>query len=235
MTSTYRLITLATATTFFATLLLMLTGCNIVAPAVIAFSPPPTNDAAHKLADRPTVTFVDDRRNVLRDRGIRRLIGDRVMEQLLGKEVLSHEQGHAISTGDAMAVAGREADGELMSLSQIGSAVGAEQVIAIEMISFDLQSVDGSPRATAQFTVKVLDLVNRTKIFPADDGPDAQTLMVMLPVEQTFQPGLTREASREAELTLANLIADKVAKLFYKHEIRPLGANSASDATGRVR
>ncbi|MGI9014241.1 MAG: hypothetical protein ACR2GY_08325 [Phycisphaerales bacterium] len=214
----------------------VLNGCNIVGPAVVLAQGPPTIDAEHKLADRPTVVFVDDRRTVLGDRGIRRTIGDNVAEVLLSRGILNHERGHAISTADAMAVAGSEEVAHLKSLGAIAQEVGAEQIISIEMISFNMATIEGQPRAQAEFRVKVLDAVNRTRLFPAPDGPDARVMIAMLPVEQTFQPLLTRESAREAELTLAALVADKTAKLFYKHERGiELGGRSSPEANRRTR
>ena len=46
-----------------------------------------------------------------------------------------------------------------------------------------------------------------------------------LPPEIMFRPQRTRASAREAELALCDQIADEVAKLFYKHNIRPLGAS----------
>ena len=51
-------------------------GCNIVTPIVYAVSPPPKQPALYPLEDRPTVVYVDDRRNLLSYRSLRRRIGD---------------------------------------------------------------------------------------------------------------------------------------------------------------
>lgn len=201
-------------------------GCNIVGPIAVLASPPQTQDAEYKMADRVTAVYVDDRKNVLNDRGLRMFIGDRVLEHLMRNKVLKD----SIKTSNTMAAAGSERAGALKPLEQIGREVGAAQLIYVEMLSFGLEpDASGAPRAQATLRVKLIDVENRVRLFPptGEDVADARYMTVTLPPEQTYQPVLTRASQAEANRTLAEMIADRVAKLFYKWEVRPLGDNSA--------
>ena len=140
-------------------------SCNIVAPAAYLTVGQDKVPAAYEPQDRPTVVFVDDRQNVIPMNAsrVRREIADKVGTDLLEKEVLTE----VIAAQDAMAVVrNRDREGQLMSIDTIGEAVGAEQVIYIEMISFR-GSPDGySPRPSAACRLKMIDVPNRTRLFP---------------------------------------------------------------------
>lgn len=207
-----------------------LATCNIITPIAVIAEGPPTIDAEYKLPDRSTVVFVDDRRNILADFAIRRYIGDKVSEHLLRAKVVSD----AISTGDALVVAGRDQVGALMPIEQIGKEVGAAQLIYIELMKFSLEAPNGQPTATAELQVKVIDVENRTRMFPGTGAENSSRFMIVhLPPDQAFQPVLGRGARREAEYTLADMVADQVSKLFYEHERGiPLGHRMAPE-TGR--
>jgi hypothetical protein len=213
-----------------AAALVVIPGCNIIEPIAIVAEGPPTIDAEYKLPDRTTVVVVDDRRNILADRAVRRYIGDKVSEHLMKVNVLTD----AISTGDAMAVTGDERAGALMPLEQIGLEVGATQVISIELLKFSLEALDGQPTATAELQVKVIDLDIHKRVYPGEGVEDsARYMMVTLPPDQAFQPMLGRSARREAEYTLADLVAERVAKLFYKHERHSGSPSGLAPATSR--
>jgi hypothetical protein len=218
------------ASAILCALCLCVHGCNIVEPIAIIAEGPPTIDAEYELLDRSTVVFVDDRRNILADRAIRRYIGDKVSEHLLSAGVV----GDAISTGDALAVVGAEQAGALKPIEEIGKDVGAAQIIYVEMLKFALEAPDGQPTATAELQVKVIDVENSLRIFPADDADtSARMMLVMLPPDQAFQPMLGRSARREAEYTLADLVAERVAKLFYEHERHSGSPSGLAPATSR--
>jgi hypothetical protein len=213
-----------------ATALAVMSNCNIITPIAVIAEGPPTIDAEYKLPDRTTVVFVDDRRNILADFAIRRYIGDKVSEHLLGARVVTD----AISTGDALSVAGKEQAGALMPIEQIGKEVGAAQIIYIELLKFSLEAPNGQPTAIAELQVKVTDVENHARMFPGtSEADDPRYMIVSLPPDQAFQPMLGRSARREAEYTLAEMVADQVAKLFYEHERGiPLGHRMAPE-TGR--
>ncbi|MCZ6836629.1 MAG: hypothetical protein O7G85_12705, partial [Planctomycetota bacterium] len=80
-----------------------LSSCNIITPLVFVFSPDPTVEAVFPLEDRPTVVFVDDRRNLLTPTSLRRVLADQVTKDLMKQEVVTI----TISPQDAAVVARR--------------------------------------------------------------------------------------------------------------------------------
>lgn len=211
---------LATATLVATAALAALTStaCNIVGPAAFIIQGPPKQEAAFILPDRPTVVFVDDRKNVLPRTALRTLIGDTAAEELLATKTLSK----TISSRDAINLARVQETGRKpLSIDAIGEAVGAELVIYVNIISFGASDENGMPRPTAGAEVRVIDVVNDVRLFPVDAGNpyyiQAQTDAVSPDVLRT-QAGV-----RQVEDLLAVRLGDQVAKVFYEHERKPLG------------
>jgi hypothetical protein len=197
-------------------------SCNIVAPAAYIAIGQGKVPAAYEPQDRPTVVFVDDRQNVipLNASRIRREIADKVSTDLLEREVLTD----VIDARDAMSVVrNRDREGQLMSIDTIGAAVGAQQIIYIEMLSFR-GSPDGySPKPSAACRLKMIDVPNRTRLFPP---PTAEQPWFSVEVTSpAISPELYQSTGgrRQIESILAALLGDQVGKLFYKHVPDELG------------
>jgi hypothetical protein len=197
-------------------------SCNIVAPAAYVVLGEGKVPAAYEPQDRPTVVFVDDRQNVipLNASRIRREIADKVSTDLLEQEVLTE----VIAARDAMSVVrNRDREGQLMPIDTIGEAVGAEQIIYIEMLSFK-GSPDGySPRPSAACRIKMIDVPNRARLFPPPTAD--QSWFPVEIVSPPISPELyqSNEGRRQIESILAVLLGDQVGKLFYKHVPDELG------------
>lgn len=199
-------------------------SCNIVGPAAYLIGGQPKVDAQYALSDRPTVVFVDDPENILPNRSLRRLIGDRVAQELMVKKLVSI----TISSADAMAVAGRESYGKPLAIEEIGRAVGAEQVVFVNMTSFVLSPDNITPRPSGACLVKVIDVTTRERLFPTADGGfrgssgyPVQVAMRQVSLER-YRTTSSRRGIREQ---LANEIADQITKVFYRHVPRELGRN----------
>lgn len=196
-------------------------GCNIVTPAYAIVSGPAKRPAEFVLEDRPTLVFVDDRANVLSRRNLRREIADKMSQDLMVSEALTR----TISPRDGMAVALEETHGDPMPIDAIGRAVGAEQVIYVEMQSFLLSPDGTSPMPTARCSVKVIDAANRVKLYPpVGSSDDSRSIDVaMQPVStEMYKSSATR---RQLEDMLAQTAGTELAKLFYEHVPRELGKN----------
>jgi hypothetical protein len=198
-------------------------GCNIVAPAFYLLHGPPRTPAAYELEDRPTIVFVDDRANVI-DRNseyLRRRIADTASRILMQKELVMV----TIRPQDALALAKRnDRHREVMPVDAIGRAVGAEQIIYVQMLKFK-ETPDGvTPRPIAAAQVKVLDVINRTRLFPPAEEMDAYPLNVEMPPVNT-----ENYASMDSRTVILEMLADQtgveLAKLFYEHETKELGGN----------
>ncbi len=194
-------------------------ACNIITPAAYIIEGPASDDAQYTLPDRKVVIFVDDRKSVLSRTQLRTTIGDKVAADLLAKKLVPE----AVASRDAVAVARREESaGKQLSTAEIGEKVGAEVVIHVRMVSFELSEPGGNPRPNAVALVKVIDATNRARLFPADpEAPGAEVRSTMNEVGMDLYNSTTGRRSIE-DLLAANL-GDRIGKLFYKHERNELG------------
>ncbi len=215
--------TTAWALVITASVAAFLSACNILQPAAYLAMGQPKAPAKYVLENRPTVVFVDDRNNAIpiNSSRVRRAIADDVTKQLMSRKLVMM----TISPRDAMALSrNQDREGKLMSMGEIGEAVGAEQLIYIEMLSYRGSPDNVTPRPSAACRLKVLDIVKKVRLFPAPSAEkDWQEIIVQgAPVS----PELYRSSAgrRQIEQMLAAEIADKVTKLFYKHIPDELGS-----------
>jgi hypothetical protein len=202
---------------------LWLPACNIVGPAVFLAGGLPKVEAQHTLADVPTLVFIDDRENRIRGSiNLRRTIAETTSRVLMDRKLVTR----TISPNDAMTLATqRERNSRLLSIEEIGTMVGARQVVYVEMTQFQ-NSPDGySPRPTAACSVRVIDLDAHQRVFPAAGSQETsrQVRVVMRPVDpEVFRTRSTRDKVHEE---LAVELGQEIAMLFYEHEVRELGGN----------
>jgi hypothetical protein len=218
---TDRLLTIAL---MLLALALVIAGCNIAGPVAYFVGGPPSVNAEYKLPDRPTVVYVDDRANTIGTNApaIRRAIAEKVSEDLMVKKLVTT----TISPRDAMGVvATSDRHGELMPIDAIGRAVGAEQIIYVQMLSFSGTSDGATPRPTAVCRVRVIDVVERKRLFPPPDSQEASRLLEVNTRE--VDPAMLRSAASRLKVyqALADETGEQIAKLFYKHEIKELGGS----------
>ncbi len=203
--------------------LLLAGGCNVVAPVAAVISGPPKRDAQFVLPKRRTVVFVDDRQGVipLRSAQVRRRIGRGVTRILNTRDDLL--PGLMIDAGDAIALAdARDRSGGLVPLGVIGREVGAEVLIAVRIDVFSLAG-GRIPQPTAQASVWVLDITERRRLFPPPESREPATT-ASASLFESNPLGVTDEAAQVARsFALAEQLADSVAKLFYRHEVKELG------------
>ncbi len=215
--------TRARAMVIAASVATFLSACNILGPAVYMIKGQPKAPAMYVLEDKPTVVFVDDRNNAIpiNSSRVRRAIADNVTKQLMSRKLILM----TISPRDVMALSrNQDREGKLMSMGALGETVGAEQLIYIEMLSYRGSPDNVTPRPSAACRLKVIDIVNKTRLFP---GPDADKNWQEIIVQAApVSPELYRSSAgrREIEQMLSAAIADKVTELFYKHIPDELGS-----------
>jgi hypothetical protein len=197
-------------------------GCNIVAPASYIISGPPSVEAQHTLADVPTVIYIDDRSNQVNPVSLRRVIAETAGEDLMEKKLLTT----TISPQDAMNIAARnDRNKQIMSIEEIGKAVGAKQVIYVEMLQFS-DTPDGfTPRPLAACRVRVVDVENRQRVFPGPDVRDTSHPMQVMTREVDPELYRTRSGRLQVFQALALETGHEIGKLFYKHERKELGGS----------
>lgn len=202
---------------------LVASGCNIVGPAAYIVGGPGSIDAEHALADRPTVVFIDDRENIVNPTSLRRLIAEKVSQDLMTRKVVMR----TISPHDAMSLASRhDTHKDVMPVDAVGRAVGAEQIVYVEMLVF--QDSEGQvPRPVAACRVRVIDVENRERLYPPRDAE--RPFRVLEVRMREVNPDLYRSRATRYQISesLANELGDRIAKLFYKHE-RDLGGRLES-------
>jgi hypothetical protein len=198
-----------------------LASCNIGVPALYLIDGPPKTEAVYKPKDLPTVVFVDDRATVMPRVALRALLGDSVSSHLMKEGVLKK----TISSKDAIAYArARESEKKLLSMDAIGRAVGAEQLIYVEMVRFELADAASSPTPQAVCKVRVVDVIGRERLFPVGDEGDYYPVAVQM---KPVNPDVYRSSStlRALEEQLTGELSVAIAKLFYRHETRETGGN----------
>jgi hypothetical protein len=111
----------------------------------------------------------------------------------------------------------------VVSNQDIAEAVGADQLVYIEIMRFDLTAGGYSGKPTAVLNVKVLDIADSRIVFPEpESGQMIHQLLVELP---TVDIELFRSLSGRSQIKeqLAIESGDAVARLFYEYEPRILG------------
>lgn len=197
-----------------------LPGCNIVGPASYIVMGQGKVDAEYALQDRPTVVFIDDRENLVNPVMLRRAIAEKASEELMVQEIVTR----TISPSDAIQLVSRyDTNEEVMPIDAIGRAVGAEQIIYVEMVSFD-ESMDGfTPRAAGTCRVRVIDVANRARLFPPPEADVPYRTLQVVTEEVSTELYRSRTSRMQIGELLAAQMGDRIAKLFYHHEARELG------------
>lgn len=196
-------------------------GCNLAGPALYVLQGPPKTPAAHNLADRPTVVFVDDRRNALPRFELRGVICDAAIQTLMKEKIVTR----GIDSREVLnLVRKQDTDKDLMPIDQIGRVAGAEQIVYVRIVAFMITPDGYTPRPVAGAEVRVIDVVAREKIFPE---PDQETARY---VEATLEPQALDDyqntgARRQMEDRLARQLGKTIAQLFFDHERKELGGN----------
>ncbi len=200
-----------------------LASCNIMTGAAYILGGQPKVAAEYKLEDRPTVVFVDDRGNVIEQNAIRtrQAIAEKVSEELMVEKLVTI----TIRPADALAVARRQdREGNILAIDAVGTSVGAEQVIYVEMVAFQ-GSPDGyTPRPMAACRVRVIDVPNRVRLFPSPEAQEPSRLVQLVSPDVSLDLYQSAAGRRQIEKSMANQLGDRIAELFYKHVPNEVGS-----------
>jgi hypothetical protein len=195
-------------------------GCNYLIPAAYLIEGPPKEPARYELPRRKTVVYVDDRANRMTRAALRTAVGEEVGTLLLQQALVPE----VVSSRDAVAYARRvDTADKQVSIRKIGEAVGAEQVVYIEVDDYRISADGATPRPAAMVSVKVIDVGSGARLWP--DGTDSGERLVIRTREQSMDLYNSSAGRRQVEDALAKQVAEDVSKLFYEHEKRELGGN----------
>ena len=196
-------------------------GCNMAVPALYVIQGPQKRPAQFTLPeDRKLVVFVDDRENVVSRLQLRAQladdVGSRIQQEELVREVVSGRE--LIAYVRRVETASRR-----VPIDELGKVVGADLVLYVEMDAFTLSADGASATPVASAYVKVVDLKEKRRIFPAD-GDDPRGFPVSSEVKNMdVEMYRTSAARRKAEDLLERQFAEEVARIFYEHDPKNFG------------
>lgn len=203
-------------------------GCNIVGPAMIMIEGPGEVKAAYKLdPTKKTVIFVDDPANKIAQRRIRSQIGTVAQDTLLQKKLV--REGNMIDTRAALAVADRGlgagsessvsgggSGSKLLSVTEIGEAVGAEVLVYVLITRFDVISDNPDFAPTSTIDVKIFDVTTHSRLWPpgGEQGYRTDFSKRTSKIDQVQ----SRSGALQAQSDLARLTGLGLAQMFYDVE-----------------
>ncbi|MEZ6242860.1 MAG: hypothetical protein R3B57_07425 [Phycisphaerales bacterium] len=188
-------------------------GCNIVGPAFLAIHGPEKVGTVYQLDHTKTgVVFVDDPASRVAQRRLRTQIGAVATQDLLDKKVVLD----MIDTRSIMTVSAKDRHGSVLSMQELGEAVGADFIIHALVTEFTLSADGVSNMPTATLQVRVYDVLQQKTVWPSGDGE-----MYPLTIQARNMPGFAPQGDERlaAEGKLADQLGLALAQLFYKHEI----------------
>jgi len=186
-------------------------GCQQLA---VLFLPDtrPLVRAEFKLPRGKTAVLVDDFMVDIEDAAVKGRIADRVIELLGTQRALRKVE--FVSSDKLDALTTETPDGKLVSIRALGKQLGADTVIYVNITQFDLQSDPQTPLAlpSGGARVKVIKSETGARLWPIDIAGRS------IRVRGRREPE-TVEAKNRAKWTgvLVDMLAGKIAKLFYDH------------------
>lgn len=195
-------------------------GCNYLMPAAYIIEGPPKEPARYELPRRKTVVYVDDQANRMTRAALRVAVGEEVGTALLQQALVPE----VISSKDAVAYARKvDTSDKQVSIRKIGEAVGAEQVVYVNIEEYRISADGATPRPAAIVNVKVIDVGSGARLWP--DGTDAGERLIVRTREMSTDLYNSSAGRRRVEDELAKQVGEDISKLFYEHEKRELGGN----------
>ena len=195
-----------------AATLLAAGGCQAAGAAAYAGTPPDTIKAQYVLPKAPTLVLVESYGNA----GEATLYADQLGVALV-RQLKDHQVGQEV---DPQLLAKlREDDTEKydkMTIDGIGRALGAKQVIYVNVIRAELEDPSGSTSARGDIDciVRVVDAATGETRWPPE-ASDGQLIQIQTPWLHSDAPIPTRP---DVHQDMVQRTADAVAKLFYEWE-----------------
>jgi len=192
-------------------LLFLAVGCNVVGAVAYKVAGPIPIEAKYTPAKEPMVVVVE-RFNAPSSS----MTESETLAREIFRELSEHEVAQQIDP--IMIVSLRDTDSakfKKMTVSQIGAAVTAKQVLYVNLTAASIDSADGGVmfRGTMAGRVKVIDVATGATLWPTDaaDG---------YPIAGDIKPTLAsdRATPEAARLQLIRKMAIGTARLFYKYQ-----------------
>lgn len=196
-----------------------LLGCGpIIGWTVNAFAPPQKVDAIYKPPPKKKIlVFVDDLLNPVSYEPVKAELTQQLNRHLQENKIA----GQTVSYQDMLVLIAATPEFNRLAVSEVGQRLGADIVLYVRIDRFSLKDNEAVPlwQGRLHATVRMVD-VELGRLWP-DDRPDGYPLRPVSP------PAETNPSSRYGEVLskrLARQMADRIAKLFYDHEISAVEA-----------
>lgn len=199
-------------------------GCVALGAIASKVAPAPTVDAEYKPAKKPTLVFVESYENP----DLYEVESDRIARDI-SFEFTEHKTFPVIPPQKLIELkAAKGSDFSKMDLASIARAVGADQVIYVNLLKFTADPPTGSEtvQGESEATVKLIDARTGKPLFPRDSsvGRDISYKTPALSDE-----GTTRDAVQQQ---LYKHLSDDVSHLFYDWMDEQQGDNGPPPITG---
>jgi hypothetical protein len=187
-------------------------GCNVVGYAAHAVSGPPTVPAAYPLGNKPTVVLAekfDNPGNAAFDA--------EPMARFITDELKAHNAAPMIDPAkvDSLRQSRGPAAYRAMTIAAVGNAVGAEQVIYVNILRSELEAAEGTDtvRGSGEILVKVIDARTGATLWPTDAEAGKPVSTQTRLYRQGESAGLDASIRTETRLDLAA----RAARFFYSY------------------
>lgn len=194
----------------------MLGGCGpMIGWMVNAFRPPKKVHAVYRPPkDKKILVFVDDLSNPVGYEQVKgeltERLNERLVEHKIARRTVPYERVLRLKAATP------EFDG--LAVSQIGQRLGADLVLYVHVDHFSLKDNEVSPlwHGRMEVTVRMVD-VAAGRLWPKDRQAGYAVKPVDNPTESHPSPTYEIDLAK----SLAEQMADRIAKLLYDHKVSP--------------
>lgn len=199
-------------------------GCVALGAIASKVAPPPIIDAEYKPAKKPTLVFVESYQNP----DLYEVESDRLARDI-SSELTEHKPFPVVPPQKLIELkANKGSDFSKMDLPSVARAVGADQVIYVNLLKFTADPPTGSEtvQGESHATVKFVDAHTGKTLFPRDSSV-GRDLSYKTPA--LSEEGTTRDAVQQQ---LYKHLSDDVSHLFYDWLDEQQGDNGPPPITG---
>jgi len=217
------------ATALLLSLCFVSNGCWVIGIFLNTVAPEKVKPL-YELQEVPTVVLVDDMRSLLANPNFTGEISERVIFDLTEEKVLKPEMTISSKRVRELEALLGEEYGQT-SIDRIGRALGAEQVIHVNVEKVEITAEPGVMHPQATVTVKVIDAKQVKRVFPSatastnlpGDVESTRGHPVKTELRHRFSGEMNRGEERVMVQKLVDRIGMNVARLFYKHNKSDVG------------
>lgn len=205
-----------------------LTGCNIGSAVIYATTPEPRQEALYELkSDAVTAVFVDDRRNIMQERGFVFVIAEAVNRSLEERKLCNKILPARKTIGTIIQ---KDSYSDPLTIQSIGELVGAEQIIYVKIDAFGFVQEPNKSNLipVSRASVKVVDLERKQRVFPSQSSEEGwHTVYAKIDRINPLQAAGETRYRREQLISLSKKLGEEISRVFYTHYLRERGDPSS--------